>query len=162
MCVFHACKPVCHVCSAYRGWKKALELLGLGLQMLWATMCILGFKPRFSGRAVSVLNRWVISPAFVLLYFLTWLMCVLTSLWVPGTLRGQKMALDLPRLELQTAVSGWESTRSSGRAVSVLKAEPSLQRPPPLVFIFRRPRPVMPANQWILEIFLIPIFPMKM
>jgi hypothetical protein len=34
---------------------------------LWATMCLLGIKLRTSGRAVSDLNHWVISPAHLVL-----------------------------------------------------------------------------------------------
>jgi hypothetical protein len=30
---------------------------------LWATMCLLGIEFRPSGRAVSALNHWAISPA---------------------------------------------------------------------------------------------------
>jgi hypothetical protein len=36
---------------------------------LWATMWLLGIELRTSARAVSVLNRWVISPAPI---FLLW------------------------------------------------------------------------------------------
>jgi len=34
---------------------------------LWTTMWLLGFELRTSGRAVSALNRWAISPAHVLI-----------------------------------------------------------------------------------------------
>ena len=38
---------------------------------LWATMWLLGFELRTSGRAVSALNHWAISPARVA-WFLIW------------------------------------------------------------------------------------------
>jgi hypothetical protein len=36
---------------------------------LWATMWLLGFELRTSGRAVSILNHWAISPASVFFFF---------------------------------------------------------------------------------------------
>jgi hypothetical protein len=45
------------------------------LQMVWATMWLLGIELSTSGRAVSALNRWAISPATTVTasYFKMWL-----------------------------------------------------------------------------------------
>jgi len=46
------------------------EGIGSHYRRLWATMWLLGFELRASGRAVSALNHWAISAAPHTLYFL--------------------------------------------------------------------------------------------
>lgn len=51
------------VCSTCRGKKRALDPMGLELQV-WATMQVLGIVPGSSERAASVLNGWAISSPY--------------------------------------------------------------------------------------------------
>lgn len=66
MCV---CLPSCmsvHVCTWYLwspGQEKVLDSLDRSYGWLWATMWILGTKPRSSARAACALSCWAISPA---------------------------------------------------------------------------------------------------
>ena len=66
-CVFGSFPCVCacapHVCSAYRGQKRASDPLELKLESKWAATEMLGTEPRSSGRRASALNCWATTPA---------------------------------------------------------------------------------------------------
>jgi hypothetical protein len=66
---------------------------------LWASMWSLGIELRTSGRAVSVLNCWAISPAQTMVFNLCWACnrwCILTPLpWHPLNICGRWLPLHM-------------------------------------------------------------------
>lgn len=62
-CLFYVCIP--HVCSAWRGQKRALvrSLWDWNYRWLWAAMRVLGIEPRSLEEQPVTLNCWTISPA---------------------------------------------------------------------------------------------------
>ena len=70
VCECFGCLSVCapHACSACGGQKSMPGPPRLKLQTLWGAVSVLGIRPRPSGRTASILNRWAISPAPVILF----------------------------------------------------------------------------------------------
>lgn len=55
-----------------------------GTRWLWATIWVLGIKPRSSARAASALNHWASSSSYFALssaHFVTWALFTKTGLW---------------------------------------------------------------------------------
>ena len=80
------------------------ESIGSHYRWLWATISLLGVELRTSGRAVSALNRWAISPAqHVLISFLYICLCAcvcvfVCAVWVPQHACGQKQSVGVHAL----------------------------------------------------------------
>jgi len=77
--LFYVCE---YTVSIFMHTRRGYQIL---FRWLWATMWLLGFELRTSGRAVSALNHWAISPALLFFFFflITW-----SILW-PSTQEGK-------------------------------------------------------------------------
>ena len=88
--LFYVCEYT--VCSLQKNQKRESHPITDGpcYRWLWATIWLLGIEHRTSGRAVTALNHWAISPAWVSLFLkksLDWAWCLIPIIPVFGRLR---------------------------------------------------------------------------
>jgi hypothetical protein len=120
---------------------------------LWATMCLLGFELRTSGRAVGELNHWAISPALFAFSFLFFCLFVCLFVWdrvslcspgCPGTHFVDQADLELRNLpasasqmlglKVRATISGYllflYQVARLGECLSVVWCSPDVYRAP--------------------------------